>query len=205
MPIPERLLTCRVQNLPTPPHPACTRAVSSKATPQCPSVLTRPSAHESQLWKQEVKGRHRKGTVMWAQKLQLPPAACRSQHTPWMCSSACGITAGTGKEEAAGLQWDCRPGVCNGMCLCCCQPLSPRSSVPLEQRIIAKADKQPWANTAICSSSLTPSKSNMTFPMPLSLPGGTDPPKAQQAQPCSQPFPLPAAASARSQHQTPLQ
>lgn len=139
--------------------------------------------------------------------IETPAATCCSQepaHTLDV-SSACGITAGTGKEEAAGLQWDCRPGVCNGMCLWCCQLLSPRSSVPLEQRIIAKADKQPWANTAICSSSLTPSKSNMTFPVPLSLPGGTDPPKAQQAQPCSQPFPLPAAASARSQHQTPLQ
>lgn len=52
-----------------------------------------------------MKGRHRKGSL-WAHKVQPSPAAHRSQCAPWMCSSACGITAGTGKVEAVGLQWD---------------------------------------------------------------------------------------------------
>lgn len=99
--------TWRVQSLPTPPHPAA-QGLCPPSQHHHQGVPLSPDSPEGlePLWRQGwhrgdslLNCGHRNGSCQ-------SPAAHRSQHTPWMCSSACGITAGTGKVGAAGLQCD---------------------------------------------------------------------------------------------------
>lgn len=122
------ILTWRVQSLPAPPHPACTRAVSSKAAPQCPSVLSPKCRGSSCGGRSERQAQERFPAELWHRNASCHLLLTGASTRLGCAAQLVGSLLGQGRWKL----W-----VCSDVSVL----LPPRSSVPFEQRIIAKADK----------------------------------------------------------------